>query len=80
MATILRLTIPETAASIERQFATIIPVWKLRRVVDSMESTGCLFVQRVGNYRTISGEDVGQIAAELQRLGWLNSEGGAASC
>ena len=74
MATAIRLTITEAAASIERRFGTTIPVWKMRRVVDSMESAGTLDVQRVANYRTISGDDVGTIASELQRIGWLESE------
>ena len=78
MATAIRLTITEAAASIKRRFGTTIPVWKMRRVIDSMESTGTLDVQRVANYRTISGDDVGAIASELQRLGWLESE--VASC
>lgn len=71
MATAIRLTITETAASIKRRFDTTIPVWKLRRVIDSMEAAGTLDVQRVANYRTVSGDDVGAIANELQRLGWL---------
>lgn len=71
MATAVRLTITELVASIKRQFETTIPVWKMRRVVDSLEESGSLDVQRVANYRTIEGDDVGKVAAELQRLGWL---------
>ena len=78
MAAEPRLTITDVVASIQRRCGTTIPVWKMRRVVDSSESVGSLDVQRVANYRTISGDDVGTIADELKRLGWLESE--AVSC
>jgi len=78
MATILRLTIPESVASIERQFGQKVPVWKLRRIVDSMETAGALNVQRIGNYRTVSNDDIAAIAVELVRIGWL--EVGAIKC
>ncbi|MBC7820025.1 MAG: hypothetical protein IAG10_24345 [Planctomycetaceae bacterium] len=74
MATELRLTITEVAASIERQFGRLIPVWKLRRVVDALESQESLDVQRIASYRTVAAVDVGVIAAELRQLGWLESE------
>lgn len=74
MATQLRLTITEVAASFERQFGRSFPAWKLRRLVDSLESQDSLNVQRIGLYRTVSADDVGIIANELRRLGWLESE------
>lgn len=78
MATSVRLTITEAVASISRQHGQTIPVWKLRRVFDAMESAGSLDVQRVANYRTIDGDDIGKVADELRRLGWLKLE--AAPC
>ena len=74
MATVLRLTLTELAESLGRQFSRKIPIWKLRRVVDSLESQDALDVQRVANYRTISDGDVQIVANELRRLGWLESE------
>ena len=72
---ILRLTIRETAESIQRQFGgKQVPDWKLRRVVDAMEAADTLSVQRIGTYRTIADTDVRIIADELRRLGWLESE------
>jgi hypothetical protein len=70
----LRLTLTEVAGSIERQHGRRTPIWKLRRVVDYLESADSLDVQRVGNYRTIADGDVPIVAAELRRLGWLESE------
>lgn len=68
----VRLTIREVAESIKRQYGgSQIPDWKVRRVVDSLDASGTLNVQRVASYRTVSGDDVGIIAAELQRLGRL---------
>jgi len=69
MATAVRLTITEAIASIARQYGQAVPVWKLRRVFDAMEAAGTLDVQRVANYRTIDGDDIGKIADELKRLG-----------
>ncbi len=74
MATALRLTITEVAGSIHRQFGQRVPIWKLRRVIDDLETRGALNVQRVANYRTVSDCDVAIIADELRRLGWLESE------
>lgn len=75
----LRLTIREAAESLQRQYGgKILPDWKLRRLVDSMESAGSLDVQRVGNYRTVSSDDIGTIFAELQRMGWLDNQGAVA--
>ena len=68
----LRLTIREAASSINRQFGgRLVPDWKLRRVVDALESSGSLDVQRIGTYRTVAANDVAVIAAELTRLGWI---------
>ena len=78
MATQLRLTIPEVADSIERQIGRRFPAWKLRRIVDSLESADSLGVQRIGLYRTVSADDVCIIADELRRLVWLESEAGRA--
>lgn len=69
--TVVRLTITEAIDSIARQYGVTIPVWKLRRVFDAMESAGTLEVQRVANYRTINGDDVPIVVAELRRIGWL---------
>lgn len=71
----IRLTIRETSESIRRLYGgRPIPDWKLRRVVDSLESQDSLDVQRIGMYRTVSADDVGTVANELRRLGWLESE------
>lgn len=71
----IRLTIRETAESIQRLYGgRLIPDWKLRRIVDSLESQDALDVQRIGMYRTVSADDVGIVANELRRLGWLESE------
>ena len=69
------LTMNDVVLSIHSQFnGKIIPHWKLRRVMDSLESSGSLSVQRIGGYRTISADDVHIVAEELQRLGWLEAE------
>jgi hypothetical protein len=69
---VIRLTIREAAAAVQRQHGgRVVPDWKLRRVVDCMEVADQIEVQRVGTYRTISSDDIGKIADELQRLGWL---------
>lgn len=71
----IRLTIKESAGSIQRQFGgRLVPDWKLRRVVDILEDQGSIDVQRVGTYRTIAGSDVAILANELRRIGWLKSE------
>ena len=58
--------------SIQRQFGgSLIPDWKLRRVVDSLEESDSLNVQRVGRYRTVSADHLGIIVEELRRLAWL---------
>jgi hypothetical protein len=67
----LRLTIPEVASSIERQHGKRPPIWKLRRVVDSLED---LDVYRAGNYRLVAEPDVSKIITELRRQRWLPSE------
>ena len=68
----IRLTIKESAASIHRQFGgRLVPDWRLRRLVDVLENQGTLEVQRIGTYRTISADDLGILAGELQRLGLL---------
>lgn len=70
----LRLTLTELAGSINRQFGGQVPVWKLRRVVDALESHDILIVQRVANYRKVSDGDVAIVANELRRLGWLQGD------
>lgn len=71
----IHLSIRETAESIHRLYGGHrVPDWKLRRIVDSLESHDSLDVQRIGQYRTVSADDVGVIADELRRLGWLESE------
>lgn len=70
----VRLTIREVGESIHRQYGgPLVPDWKLRRVVDGLESSGDLDVPRVGMYRTVSANDVCKIAVALQRLGWVTS-------
>ena len=72
MATDIRLTMRDVAESIQRQYGgEIVPDWKIRRVVDALESDDKIVVQRVGRYRTVSDKDVGTIATELHRLSWL---------
>ena len=78
MAKQLRLTLTELGRSIQRQFGVSIPIWKIRRIVDALESADSLHVERVALYRTLSTDDVGIVADELRRQGWLESE--AASC
>lgn len=73
MATGLRLTMMELSGTIARQFGPQIPIWKLRRVVDVLESQDALDVQRIANYRTISDGDVEIVVNELRRLGWIKS-------
>jgi hypothetical protein len=71
---VLRLTIREASQSIFRQYGgRPVPDWKLRRVVDVLESQGSLDVQRIGTYRTVSADDLWVIADELRRLGWLKA-------
>lgn len=77
MATELRLTIPELRGSLERQYGKKVPDWKLRRVVDSLES---LDVYRAGNYRLVSSDDVRIVADELRRLKWLPESREASPC
>lgn len=74
MVTVLRLTMTELVDSIDRQFGGRVPIWKLRRVVDSLESQQRLEIQRIANYRTVCDSDIGIVADELRRLGWLESE------
>ena len=61
MTTGSRLTLPQLAGLIGSRFKRDIPVWKIRRVVDSLESLGAIEIQRVGNYRTISEGDAGTL-------------------
>lgn len=71
----IRLSIRETAESIQRLYGGhIVPDWKLRRIVDALDSRDSLDVQRIGMYRTISADDVGIVADELHRVGWLKRE------
>lgn len=73
----VRLTTRKAGESVHRQYGgTLVPDWKLRRVVDSLESQEKLDVQRIGNYRTIAADGVVVLADELRRLGWLESEAG----
>ncbi|WP_010587886.1 hypothetical protein [Schlesneria paludicola] len=77
----MRLTITEVAESIHRQHGgEIVPAWKMRRVIDSLDTNDAISIQRVGIYRTVAESDVAIIAAELQRLGWLAPESEAATC
>lgn len=77
MTQILRLTARDIGDSIHHQYGgTLVPDWKLRRVIDSLESQHLVEVQRIGNYRTITSEDVCVVADALVRLGWLESEVG----
>ena len=78
MATALRLTLTELAGSIGRRFGREIPIWKLRRVVDVLESQDAISIERVANFRTISDSDVETVATELDRIGWLDRK--AAAC
>jgi len=75
MVQVVRLTIREASESICRQFGgKQVPDWKLRRVVDAMESAGLLDVQRVGSYRTVADTDLALIAGQLEKIGWLRRE------
>ena len=74
MAMQLRLTLTELGRSIDRQHQRTIPVWKLRRCVDALESADAIEVQRIGLYRTVSTDNVHIVADELRRQGWLQSE------
>lgn len=77
MATELWLTIPEMRGSLERKYGKLVPDWKLRRVVDSLEN---LDVYRAGNYRLVSSDDVHIVADELRRLKWLPEVPEASPC
>lgn len=74
MASTQRLTLTEVASLIGRKSGREAPIWKLRRVVDILESQQKLEVHRVGNYRTIADTDVGVVTQELKRIGWFNRE------
>lgn len=70
-----RLTIRESAETIQRRFGgRLLPEWRVRRVVDSLEATNSLNVHRFGRYRTVSADDIEIIVTELHRLGCLESE------
>jgi|GEM_PF-1536482 hypothetical protein len=78
---VIRLTIREASESIYRRFGgRRVPEWKLRRVVDVLESRGMLDVQRMGAYRTVAAEDVGILAAEMRRCGWHIPDAEAIPC
>jgi hypothetical protein len=71
---VIRLTIRESAEAIQRRCGGhVVPDWKMRRVVDALESTERLDVQRVGMYRTIAADDITVIVEELRRIAWLPS-------
>ena len=71
----MRLTITEVAKSIQRQFGgERVPDWKMRRIVDSLDSANAISIQRVGVYRTVAPEDVLAVANELRRIGRLPQE------
>ncbi len=74
MTQVIRLTIREVGEQIQQRFGgNRIPDWKLRRVIDSLEESDLLNVQRVARYRTISADHLEVIADELRRIGWLHS-------
>lgn len=68
---VLRLTTTEATAAILRQYGHKVPDWRMRRVVDAMESAERLDVQRMGNYRTVSANDLALIVDELRSMGCL---------
>lgn len=74
MASELRLTIPEIAASIQRTRGVLYPDWKLRRVVDDLESRGIIDIQRVCRVRTVSSADVNTIADDIEQSGFVSRE------
>ena len=71
----IMLTLPEIQGSIYRQFGCNVPVWKLRRVIDVLESQGVIDIQRVANFRTVSDGDVPKIVEELRRIGRMPKAG-----
>ncbi len=73
----MKLTMAGVADSIKQQHGTSIPVWKLRRVIDSLAGSGGIVVERMAQYRVLSAEDVPAVISELQRTGWLPE---AATC
>jgi hypothetical protein len=78
MATELRITLSELSERLGKRFDRQVPVWKLRRIVDSLESQNILDVQRIANYRTISDGDINTVAEHFVRMGWAERE--AVSC
>lgn len=66
---VIRLTTAEAAAAIQRQYGHVVPDWRMRRVIDAMGQEERLDVQRMGNYRTVPGDQLGLIVAELERIG-----------
>ena len=44
-----------------------LPAWKIRRATDALDAD----IPRAGQYRLIPREQLGALAAELQRRGWL---------
>lgn len=69
------LTTREISESIKRQYGgSVIPGWKLRRIIDDLDARNLLTVQRIGPYRAVAGSDIPIIAEELRRLCWLPSE------
>jgi hypothetical protein len=65
------LTMGDVSTRISKRFRVVVPIWKLRRVVDDLENAGLLDVTRIGNYRTIDEAGIDAVVSELQRLEWL---------
>jgi hypothetical protein len=65
------LTMGDVSTRISKRFRVVVPIWKLRRVVDDLENAGLLDVTRIGNYRTIDEAGIDAVVSELQRLDWL---------
>ncbi|MEI8022467.1 MAG: hypothetical protein WCH39_29930 [Schlesneria sp.] len=74
------LTLQELAKRIEGDYSgVVIPQWKLRRVVDSLNNKGSIVIQRFGLCRAVSSECVTTVADELRRIGWMDTPDAAAS-
>jgi len=57
-----------TVGDVARLYA--VDLWQVRRVVDALEAE----IPRVGRYRLIPRELLGEIAADLRDRGWLPSQ------
>ena len=63
------LTVAEVCSALKRQRDLAAHVYTVRRVIDDLESQDRIKVQRMGQYRTVSSEDIGLIGDALASRG-----------